>query len=551
MANRIKGSSMTVYANDTQLDRIQTFGVSSRLDSEDLREIGNLDIVEVLDNVPTVDITCDANQYGSLKTLAKFAGKNRDWGNLAVFLKTAAHATATVKVADGYYFIDEMKYTLTGTQGFTDYLLVAGDKPATGMHAWLAITVDSAGTIDGVKGADVSDATPLNHTTNMPTVPAGSLLLALVYVKYQTDMVASDILNCNAYSEIKLKDFEFAKVDFTCPVKESGDNTTTDDITRTMYVENAYINRYDAAFSVNGLATESFSLESDNKVWFLNGAGAVYVQRIQDATELLTVFDLDYAPTARTNGNTAVKAYTYNSTSGAYTLLTEVASAGAAGEFSIAYNVDTWELTVGAALTATDTLVVRYAVDPSLISDADMPFFKRTPSEIDPHPVVPGGLRHGQVEVYLSDDANNFVLRLQSVSISSSLTREPLYEIGHKRAYDRPLTFPIPITVQVEALQSDLKEFARLCGQTFSGAGEATELSIDQFLKNLDLTVKIYREDDVARATMSAAQSIPLKTIVVQDVSITDEANELRVDGNGTQTFGMKANTNLSVFSRI
>lgn len=538
--NRIKSASVAVYANDTQLDRLQAFGVSARLDSEDLKEIGNLDIVEVIDSIPTVDITCDANQYGSIKTLAKFANKNRDWATVVVTLSTSG----AVSISDGDVYLSErlVKKAAASTQAITF---------PTGalQHKIDALSITSAGAVTYTQGT----ATGTAFAATPATAPAGQVLVAYVE-SYSTAASAAveltylNILNVNGSQEIKLRDFEFAKVDFVVPVKESGDNTeTTSAITRSMYISDAFVNRYDAAFSVNGLATENYSLESDNKTWFLNSAGTIFVDRLVGAGA--TSAALTNVPTVRDNNLSTLAAYKYNASTAVYTELTEqiaaVTSAVPAG-----YSVSGSTITFGTAPTTGEVIVVRYPTT-GVVGSAQ-PFFRRVPNAIDAHPVVAGGLKQGQVEIYLSDDATNHVLRLQSVSISSSLAREALYEIGHKRAYDRPMTFPIPITIQVEATASDLKEFARLCGKSAAYTnGTLKELSIDQFIKNLDLTVKIYREDDVTRASAPSVQSIPLKTIQVDNVTVTDENTDVRVEGNGTQTFGLKANTSLTVTGLI
>jgi hypothetical protein len=525
--NRIKAASMTVFANDTQLDRLQAFGVSARLDSEDLKEIGNLDIVEVIDNIPTVDITVDSNQYGSVKTLRKFARKNFDWGTINVTLATSASITIT----SGYFYIDEMKYTLAAATSAA----ITAPTGAT-RHRIDTVCIGTDGTVHVVAGT---------ATTGTPTAPATTAgHLKLAEVQSDSDgagnavaMTALSILNCYDSVSVALRDFEFASVDFACPVKESGDNTTTDDITRTMYLENAFINRYDASFSTNGVATESFSLETDNKTWFLNTGGVIYTDRYA-GTGTTSGFTLTYAPTLRTNSKYTLGAYLYNKTLGTYTDLAETTD----------YTVASTTLTCVTPPTSGQVLVVRYPVNPSLVSDANMPFMRRNPETPNSHPAIAGGLKHGQVEIYLSDDASNPVLRLQTVSISTTLAREALYEIGHFRAYDRPMTFPIPIQITVDATAGDLKEFVRLCGGTFA---TATEVSIKDFIRNLSLTIKIYREDDVTRAKAPAVQSNPIKTITIPNVVITDESNELRVDGNGTQTFGLKASTTMTIAASV
>jgi hypothetical protein len=528
MPNRIKSASVAVFANDTQLDRVQAFGVSARLDSEDLREIGNLDIVEVIDNVPTVDITLDINQYGSVKALRKMSGQNYDNGTMTVNLQ---YASGSVLVSSGYFYIGEVKYTKTTTTA-----IAVSASPGSFQKRIDTIYVTSGGTATSVCGTAVSGAA----VPAAPAAPAGALVLALVQRNTNVSSAAIDmsylnILNMNNSATVLLKDFEFSSCDFTVPVKETGDNTDlTYGITRTMNVEKAYVNRYDASFSVNGLATESYSLESDNKSWFLNTASNIWVDRFVGSGA--SAFTLSYTPITRDNGNKTLKAYKFARATGVYTNLVEGTD----------YTVAGAALTTTATVAVTDTLVVRYPA--ASVPAASQPFFKRVTEPTEAHPGIAGGLKHGQVEIYLSDAATTHVLRLQSVSISATLAREALYEIGHKRAYDRPMTFPIPITIQVEALSSDLAEFARLCGKTFASA---TELSIDQFIKNLDLTVKIYREDDVIRSTAPDIQSTPLKTITINEVSVTDENLDVRVDGNATQTFGLKANTNMSIVGLV
>jgi hypothetical protein len=514
MTNRIKAASQTIYANDTQLDRVQSLGCTARLETEDIKEVGNLDIIEVVDNVPTVDITVDANQYGSVKTLRKFARKNFDWGTLYIRVATSG----TVEVSSGTFYIDEMKYTKATTTTPTLTWPTGANQNRIDV-----ISIASNGTVT---------VTPGDATTGVPAVPntpAGGLRIGLVQLQTNaasgavalTDM---HVLNVGDERTVALKDFEFAAVDFAVLTKEKGDNTTDDPVTRSMLLENCFVNRYDAAFSTNGLATESWSLEGDNKTHFLNTAGCVVTDRWA-GNGTTSGFAFTYSATTRDNGKNTLKVYLYDKTTGLYADKAE----------NVDFTTTTSGITfkAGKIPTANQTVVARYLSDPSGVP-ASTVFFKRNPEDLMGHPGVAGGLKHGQVEIYLSDDASNPVLRLQSVSVSSSLTRQPLYEIGHKRAYERPMDFPIPITIQVEATASDLKEFVRLCGKDFASV---KEVSIDQFLKNLDLTIKVYREDDVARALAPALQSIAIKTMTIKDITLTDEGTEIRVEGNGTQTF--------------
>jgi hypothetical protein len=550
--NRIKHSSVAPFANDRQLDRVQNLGVSGRLDSEDISEIGNLDIVEVVDNPPTVDITLDTNQYGSGKTLATLANKNFNWTNCT--LHRASEDDVVVKAGD--FYIDEMKYTITAD---VEKAIAVGALTANQKRIDV-VSLDPTGGNDAAKvvvTAGTGTSSALDED-DVPATPAGNLKIGEVQVQANAaadgivPLVDMAVVSRSDEAELHLKEFEFAKIDLVVPVKERGDNTDVIyPISRTMYVEDAFVNRYDASFSVNGLSTENFSLESDNKTWFLGDASNIVVDRFAAAS--VGPFTLTYVPFQRLNGNYVIKARKYNADTGEYTDLVEdsaEADGFSVGGLPLSESPGGDEVTLVTALTADEVLIVRYAGTD--VPEAEQQFFKRVPSEVDAHPVIAGGLKHGQVEVYLSDDANNFVLRLQSVTISTSLTREALYEIGHLRAYDRPMTFPIPITVNIEATASDLQEFARFCGKLNEyKAGEVTELAITDFIKNLDLTVKIYRENDEVRAKSPWVGTRPLKEITVENLTMTDENTEVRVNQNGTQTWGMKANTQLYMSSWI
>jgi hypothetical protein len=536
--NRIKHSSVAPFANDRQLDRVQTLGVSGRLDSEDISEIGNLDIVEVVDNTPTVDITLDTNQYGSNKTLFTLAGKNFDGTNVVV-TKTGAKQ---VTVQAGKVWIDEMEYDASAQT----YDLVQGAGASGNKHRIVELSWDISGGAVHLEKTFGINQTTLN-ASGIPTTPAGNLKFCEIELTINAnasgvlEIDPTDIAMRGPLTEVDLKDFEFATVDIVAPVKERGDNTdVTYPISRTMLVDKAYVNRYDASFSVNGLATENFSLEADNKTWFLNKEANFWVDRINGSGA--GPYTLSYTPVVRPSGFKTIKARKYDWSGGTYAELIEDSS-GALG-FSVSGNKITFET---ALVDTNETVIVRYTAP---VNASGQMFFQRVPAEVTGHPAIAGGLKQGQVEVYLSDDLVNRVLRLQSVTISTSLTREPLYEIGAIRSFDRPLTFPIPITLSLEATASDLKEFARLCGLDYEASG-TVELSINDFVKNLDMHVLIYRENDETRDKAGFVCGQWIKKIVVENLTMTDENTEVRVNQNGTQTWGMKANTQMHIQSVI
>jgi hypothetical protein len=229
------------------------------------------------------------------------------------------------------------------------------------------------------------------------------------------------------------------------------------------------------------------------------------------------------------------------------------------------------------------------------------------PIEVDTShkPEDVGAVRQGQIEIYLidkdvldpgADRDDQIALRVTSVTIAADLTREPLFELSHLRPYDRSLTFPIPFTVTVETTANDLEEYATLASKKQGVVTDKTtdDISIFDFMtanQRLDLVVQIYQQtDEEAGGTGSERRVLvremvgdeyyqrgskftyydglgldpdgdptgsptaipavptkanthrerPLKTVVAKDLRITDEAYNLTLGENATQTYGFR-----------
>jgi len=65
-----------VLIDDTRIIRAQTFGATGTINSEDINELGNFEIVEAVDNAPTVAIDLTQFDYASIDTEALLAGEN-------------------------------------------------------------------------------------------------------------------------------------------------------------------------------------------------------------------------------------------------------------------------------------------------------------------------------------------------------------------------------------------------------------------------------------------------------------------------------------------
>ena len=215
-----------------------------------------------------------------------------------------------------------------------------------------------------------------------------------------------------------------------------------------------------------------------------------------------------------------------------------------------------------------------------------------------------GAVRQGQIEIYLIDKDvldpgaprdDQLALRVTSVTIAADLTREPLFELSALRPYDRSLTFPIPFTVTVETTANELNEYATFASKKAGVvAGTTDDISIYDFMtanERLDLVVQIYQQTDEEAGGRGSQRRVlvremvgdeysqrgtrfiyydgaandpdgdpsgsptdipavptksnthrerPLKTVIAKDLRITDEAYNLTLGENATQTYGFR-----------
>ena len=504
-----------LFLNDTQVLRVQTFGASSTLNSEDVNELGNFEIVEIVDNVPAVAITLDTYCYGSIETAALIADKD-----------------------------------------------------------------------------------PLQ-------------------TRY-----------------VRAADFEKASVDIYAPIIKGEDYGATGadnpDIYRTMYIDNAFVNSLTLTYNTTAIATENYALESDNKAWYFN-EGASVVHGRADIASATTAYSVEAAGDFTLDSGLALSAETVMTqlndgtftlatdleqkkiikvvdANDGFTVLKELVYAGsiangdvagnepAAGYFKVELaasalpNAGTYP-GINIILAAADaTTYDGEKLDVRYVAQKGGAYFTPDTSQI-------AGLRLGQVQIYLAPNvagtttidmaADAIYWRMISATVTVTLTREALLELGHFRPYSRPLTFPIPVTVAVESTDADTELFARLCGKDFDND---TEVSIDDLLKDRNLVIKLYRYNDIEKRKIAAALQnehgaaaiagydesdgsfneenstliayggsgtdyattinnktyythdlAPLKVVVVKKLIPTGENQNLAVGGNATQTFDFRA----------
>jgi hypothetical protein len=130
--NRIMFASQSVWVNGVVLYRVQTLGSTTTFTNEDIFEIGHLDIIDVVDDVPSVAITLNTNDWGDLKTLAVLAQVTDD--------KISMDATATSSNAN-LAVVSGTQLTKVGTYlhgaCLADFSITCGN--LTGVSLWAPV----------------------------------------------------------------------------------------------------------------------------------------------------------------------------------------------------------------------------------------------------------------------------------------------------------------------------------------------------------------------------------------------------------------------------
>lgn len=506
--NRIIYASQSVIVEGDFQYRVQTLGASTSFASTDLFELGQQDVIDVVDDVPTVSVTIDTNDWGTVRTSASFAR------------------------------VDSSNFGVTAT-----------------------ITTGNLVSKNGV--ADV-----------------------------------------NFYHGVTLADYSGAgsEFDLWAPVQaEASLGTHNDVVEQTMFMSRCFTTGISLNYSTGGESTENFTAETDNKTWFLNDGRFISQEEwtTPGTTFNLGLLDGTNQVASLSDANLA---FLYSDPdSGRRCLVVETATgdrtyvpviAGAITLTEAGYDAATNVVTLPVAIVpgATDIVKIRYAADAYADGTGDSTsqksnyFTPATDANTSDHSNV-GGLRQGQVEIYLVDPDSStdyqLALRLQSVDVSTSLSREGLLELGHLRAYDRPVNYPIEISTSVNTTAGDLETFAKFSGKDAEFAGNTLiDLSIDHLLAkdNLILVVMIYDQTDIEAGGTGANRKVltdelagrdyqvagavstyaavnlaapereyPLKTVIIPGLKSTSDGYNASVGSNATQTFAFKSSNKMAM----
>ncbi len=592
--NRIIYPSNSVWANGNVLYRVMTFGSTTTFNTEDIFELGQLKVIDVVDDSPTVAVTIETDEFGSVSNLYALANLEQD----DVLVHDATSVSGHLTVVSG---LGSSAVNIAFYHGITltDFGLsaVCGN---SSVEIWAPIQNEcDLGT----------DSDNVDQTMYLPRVFINSL-------EWTYTAGANAAENFGGETDAKfwfVNDGKFvSNEEFV--YTSSGAGVDPDNNTGTT-------------------GGTGFKLPLGGTSQFLGlDEGATPAQLVSTrSTGQLAFLRFDDF------GNPAVRFF--NESAGDTTEIpVEPGTAATAGAY--VYNNITNELfdptdlttnsnLLGEAKAAGDILYVVYAANAfanaagdlsggilagrgggtaatSLMSTRrDAEYFAPIEVNTEAKPEDVGAVRQGQIEIYLidkdvldpgADRDDQLALRVTSVTIAADLTREPLFELSHLRPYDRSLTFPIPFTVTVETTANDLEEYATLASKKQGVVLDKTtdDISIYDFMtanERLDLVVHVYQQTDEEAGGTGQNRRVlvremvgdeyyqrgsrftyydgagndpdgdpsgspteipsvptkanthrerPLKTVIAKDLRITDEAYNLTLGENASQTYGFR-----------
>jgi len=514
--NRIIYASQSVWVNGEVLYRVQSLGSSTTFTSEDIFELGHLDIVDVVDDVPAVAVTLNTNDFGDVRTLATLAQVPAAKRAMAV---TATDELGNLAVVSGTNLVEQ---TYLHGVALADFAVTCGNLP--GVTLWAPVQDEcSIGTLDNnidqalfmdevyVNSLEFSYTTGANATENYGAETDNKMWLLNDgrFVNYESKLTTAGL---ETYFDLTLAS--------GTNVATLQGNTVLGFLRKDANGSPAVTYNDVEANTVTNVLIETGTVAvADNYVYYAMGDGT---HRVFVPTGAMKPAEDDIVEMVF-----AADAYGSASTSTYFESLEE--SAGRPDMLG--------------ALRQGQVEV--YIVDPNEV----------------------GG-------------SYAIAWRLTGCTISADLTREPLAELGHLGPYDRPLTLPIPITITVDSTAGDLENWSKVANQLAGyEAGTLDDLDLADLMasEDLKLVVKVYAQtDEEAGGTgeyrkvaigsplvgrdffvdgvlspggvyAEADREYPLKTVIVEHLKITDEAASLDMGANMTQTFGFRSTNDLYV----
>lgn len=587
--NRIIYPSNSVWANGNVLYRVQTFGSTTTFNTEDIFELGQLAVIDVVDDSPTVAVTIESNEFGSLSNLYHLSNIEFDGVTNVGATSVSGHLTVVSGLGD-----DAVNIAYYHGIALTDFGL-SGCETGSAVDIWAPIQDECS------LGTDNDD---IDQTMFLPRVFINS-------IEWTYTAGANATENFGGETDAKfwfVNDGRFISSEeyvYTSTAPEGDANTGVTGGTG-FKIDTADTSVF-LGLDEGATPAQEVSVRSTGQLAFLRftllGAPAVRYFNKSTATAIeIPVI----AGTSATAGS-----YVYDSTDNQLYEPTDLTSNT---EFGITegkedgdilfvlYAANDYANAFDDLAGATQAARGGSASASNMGTRRDAEYF--APIEVDPtaKPEDLGAVRQGQVEIYLidkdvldpgADRDDQLALRVTSVTIAADLTREPLFELSSLRPYDRSLTFPIPFTVTVETTAGSLEEYATFASKKQGVILDLTtdDISIYDFMtanNRLDLVVQIYQQTDQEAGGRGSERRVlvremvgdeyyqrgtrysyytgvadpdtgitpteipavptkanthrerPLKTVIAKDLRITDEGYNLTLGENATQTYGFR-----------
>ena len=504
--NRIIYASQSVWIDGEVLYRVQSLGTTTSFTSEDIFELGHLDIIDVVDDVPAVTVTLNTNDFGDVGTLAALAQ--------VVPAKRAMAVTATSSNAN---LVSGESTYLHGV-ALADFAVTCGN--LTGVTLWAPVQDEcSIGTLSNnidqtlfldevyINSLEYSYTTGANATENYGAETDNKMWLLNDgrFVNFEEFILdATDI--SNGYVELDLAD------DKDIPSLSSGLGFLRKDVDGdpavTHYDVSATTAENIAVVAGTGAAVATYvyhDMGTGHRLYFPTGAKAPV------ATDVIHVIYAADAYSATMN--------TYFTPLAEPTTRPDSVGALRQGQVEV-YIVDpdsdatdyenAWRLT-GATISA--DLTREPLTELGHLGPYDRPLTLPIPITVTVDSTA-GDLENwakfaGKITTYDADT-------LDSIALTDLMTEDNMILV--------------------------IKVFE----QTDEEAGNATG-SGRKVLTGSPLVGDGYFNDGTLATYSAGDREYALKTMVVKNLKITDEGMTLDLGSNATQTFGFRANNDLYV----
>jgi len=509
--NRIIYASQSVWCNGEILYRVQSLGSTTTFTSEDIFELGHLDIIDVVDDVPAVAVTLNTNDFGDVKTVATLAQLPA--------IKAAMNASATDPTANLEVVDSANSSTGTYLHGvcLADFAVVCGNLP--GVTLWAPVQDEcSLGTLDP----------NIDQTLFLDEVYVNSLELG-----YTTGANATE--NYGAETDNKkwlLNDGRFVTMD-----------------------------AFDGAAMVSGTSNGyvDLSLPAAATIPTLSDGSIAFLRKSDDGAPAVTWYDVSENEVENieivVGTAAAADTYVYHNTGSQHRvyLPTGTNVPAATDRIEIIYAADAYGTSAtGKYFEILDSTsradmigaIRQGQVEVYIVSDTDTSY--RNAWRLTGCTITSDLTREPLAELgHLAPYDRPLTLPIPiTVTVDSTMGDLENWSMFADKLPEFDANTLDDISL-VDLMASDeLKLVVKIYAQTDEEAGGTG--SNRKIASGSDLIGQNYWADGVMGTYAAAGETEqPLKTVIVEHLKITDEGNTLDMGANMTQTFGFRSTNDL------